>query len=219
MGAMLGALASTFFLTFSKPVVAAGCRSISFDGEIAAGEAFVREIGGGLALHLTPTTFSDPAVDAALDGWNLALLPRAASDKSAQEDRIYPVNPPLRFNPWQQIGTSYDIAVEEKLKQPLAYAFVPGDADYRAISERAQDALWPYAAAHPEQANEAYLNALAALRLGMIRLEPRGYETVEGGRGIRQLTFTVQVIAPEDFAFTRALPAQPAPCLAREGWP
>src|SRR6516162_5363307 len=74
MGAMLGALASTFFLTFSKPVVAAGCRSISFDGEIAAGEAFVREIGGGLALHLTPTTFSDPAVDAALDGWNLALL-------------------------------------------------------------------------------------------------------------------------------------------------
>jgi hypothetical protein len=38
-------------------------------------------------------------------------------------DRIYPVNLPLRFNPWQDIGSTYGLTAEQKLERRILYHF------------------------------------------------------------------------------------------------
>jgi hypothetical protein len=132
-----------------------------------------------------------------------------------EEDRIYPVNLPLRFNPWQDIGSSYGIRAEEKLQRPILYAFVPDDESFRRIRDLATDALWPYSARDPAHATEAYLTVLNTLALGTIRFTPTQYRTTESGRSIVEMAFLVQIIAPEQFAFAADNP-QAAPCPPKQ---
>ena len=104
------------------------CRQIVLRGAVRAGDTFSRTLGGGLELRLTPTRFSDPATPAPLDGWRIEVVPvRLTGAPSGLEDRIYPVNLPLRFNPNQDIGTSYGISAKQKLQDPIDYAFVPDE--------------------------------------------------------------------------------------------
>jgi hypothetical protein len=108
------------------------CHEISLDGSLRAGEQFSREIGGGLELRLVPVQLSDPSTTTPLDGWRVQLVPtEPAGSVREEEDRIYPVNLPLRFNPWQEIGSSYGIGAEEKLQRPILYAFVPDEGSFR----------------------------------------------------------------------------------------
>jgi hypothetical protein len=123
-----------------------------------------------------------------------------------EEDRIYPVNLPLRFNPWREIGSSYGIRAEEKLQRPILYAFVPDEGSFRRIRDLASDALWPYSARDPVHATEAYLSVLNTLALGTIRFTPTQYRTAESGKTIVEITFSVEIIAPEQFAFAAANP-------------
>jgi hypothetical protein len=103
------ALAASLSGVEARPV----CRQIVLSGAVRAGDTFSRTLGGGLELRLTPTRFSDPATPAPLDGWRIEVKPvRLAGAPSGQEDRIYPVNLPLRFNPNQDIGTSYGISAK-----------------------------------------------------------------------------------------------------------
>src|ERR1700719_1503396 len=70
--------------------------------------------------------------------------------------RIYLVNLPLRFNPWQDIGSSYGMTAEQKLQRPILYASVLDDDGFRRIGSLATDALWPYSAQDPADATEAF---------------------------------------------------------------
>ena len=129
-------------------------------------------------------------------------------------DRIYPVNLPLRFNPWQDIGSTYGMTAEQKLQRPILYAFVPGDESFRRIGSLATDALWPYSARDPAHATETYLTVLNTLALGTIRFTATHYRTAEGGKSIVEIGFLSQIIAPE-----HALAAdnpQAAPCPAKQ---
>jgi hypothetical protein len=174
------------------------CRQIVLRGAVRAGDTFSRTLSGGLELRLTPTRFSDPATP--LDGWRIEVVPvRLTGAPSGLEDRIYPVNLPLRFNPNQDIGTSYGISAKQKLQDPIDYAFVPDEQGFRAVRDRATDALWPYASRDPSRASEDYFEALDALSLGSIRFVPIHYELENGGMSIASLNFVIEVVVPEPF--------------------
>jgi hypothetical protein len=67
------------------------------------------------------------------------------------EAYIYPVNLLFRFNPNQDIGTSYGISAKQKLQDPSDKpSFVMG-RNFRAVRDRATDALWPYASRGPSR--------------------------------------------------------------------
>ena len=175
---MASVLAASLSGVEARPV----CRQIVLRGAVRAGDTFSRTLGGGLELRLTPTRFSDPATPAPLDGWRIEVGPvRLTRALSGLEDRIYPVNLPLRFNPNQDIGTSYGISAKQKLQDPIDYAFVPDEQGFRAVRDRATDALWPYASRDPSRASEDYFEALDALSLGSIRFVPIHYELENGG--------------------------------------
>ncbi len=195
------------------------CRSISFGGQIHAGERFEKEIGGGLALEFIPQEFADPSASPStrLSGWRIELVPSTQKAAiSPVEDYIYSVNPPLRFNPWQDIGTSYSMSVEEKLKRPISYDFILTEAGYRKIWPLVTDALWPYSAKTPARVDEKYFSALKKIQLGQIVFSPIHYTTTAKGMSIVSLEFRVQISAPSTFSFLKTLARRPAACPARK---
>jgi len=192
------------------------CREILLHGSLRAGEHLSTKIGNGLELRLVPMRFSDPSAATPLDGWRIQLVPTEAAG-SVQEggDRISPVNLPLRFNPWQDIGSSYGMTAEQKLERPIPYSFVPNDEGFRRIRDLATDALWPYSARDPAHATEAYLTVLNTLALGTIRFTATHYRTAEGGKSIVEMAFIAQIIAPEGFAFAADNP-RTVPCPPKQ---
>lgn len=209
-------IAAFLFLTCSTISFSAECEllchEISFHGSVQAGEHFSREIGSGLQFRLVPVQFSDPSTATPLDGWRIQLVPtEPAGSVREEEDRIYPVNLPLRFNPWQDIGSSYGITADEKLQRPILYAFVPDGESFRRIRDLATDALWPYSARNPTHPSESYLTVLNTFALGTIRFTPTQYRTAESGKSIVEMAFLVEIIAPEQFAFAAANP-RAVPC-------
>jgi hypothetical protein len=190
------------------------CHEILLQGSLRAGEHFSTKIGNGLELRLFPMRFSDPSTATPLDGWRLEVVPtQAAGSMQEGEDRINPVNLPLRFNPWRDIGSSYGITAEQKLQRPILYGFVPDDESFRRIGSLATDALWPYSARDPAHATEAYLTVLNTLPLGTIRFTATHYRTAEDG--IVDMAFQVQIIAPEQFAFAAGSPRL-VPCPPKQ---
>ena len=140
------ATAAILLFTSSTTSSSAGrepiCHEISLQGLLRAGEQFRTKIGGGLELRLLPMWFSDPSTTTPLDGWRIDLVPvKPAGSMQEGEDRIFPVNLPLRFNPWQDIGSTYGMTAEQKLQRPILYAFVPDDESFRRIGSLATDAL------------------------------------------------------------------------------
>ena len=187
------------------------CHAIAFEGEIVAGQSFAREIGDALTLKFEPQNFGDEK--SVLSGWRVALLPalqKGSPDET--KDLIYPVNPPLRFNPSQDIGTSYGITAARKLQHAVTYAFVLDMQDYRKIEAAMNDALWPYAARDPQNANATYLTTLESLALGELRFVPLHVVTDHGGQGIQRLRFRVEIAVPNSFKFSRAFSDHPSAC-------
>ena len=187
------------------------CHAIAFEGEIVAGQSLEREIGGGLVLKFEPQNFGDEKT--VLSGWRVALSP--ASQKGSTDgtkDFIHPVNPPLRLNPSQDIGTSYGTSAARKLQRAITYAFVLNMQDYRRIEAATNDALWPYAAHDPQHADERYLSALAALALGELRFVPLNAITNHAGQGIQRLHFRVEFVAPISFKYSRLFSDRPSAC-------
>ncbi len=192
------------------------CQEILLHGSLRAGEHFSTKIGNGLELRLLPMRFSDPSTATPLDGWRIQLVPTEAAG-SVQEggDRISPVNLPLRFNPWQDIGSSYGMTAEQKLERPILYSFVPDDESFRRIGSLATDALWPYSARDPAHATEEYLSVLNTLALGTIRFTATHYRTAEGGKSIAEMAFLAQIIAPGGFAYAADNP-RTVPCPPKQ---
>lgn len=187
------------------------CHTITFEGEILAGQPFKRDIGGGLMLELIPQNFGD--AKAALSGWRIEILGNSGKPPPAsRDDYIYLVNLPLRFNPSQDIGTSYGISVEEKLRYVLTYAFVLNKTDYKKMVYILDDALWPYAARNPEAADERYLSTLGTLELGELRFAALRHLTADRGQSIRELHFRMDVTTPRSFKFSPMFAAHPSAC-------
>jgi hypothetical protein len=190
------------------------CRAIAFEGDISAGQSFARDIGEGLALELMPQNFGDAA--AALTGWRIQILGNSGKEPPAdRDDYIYLVNLPLRFNPSQDIGTSYGMTAQEKLRHVITYAFVLNKRDYEKMAYILDDALWPYAARDPKTAGDRYLSTLETLELGELRFVAVQLVTADRGQSIRKLHFRVDLTAPRSFKFSPMLAPHPSACPLR----
>ena len=197
---------------------APSCRKVSLDVDLRAGEAFTKEIGGGLEIHLKPEALADPrARSERLDGWYITIIPLNPATGSPPQDRIYPANPPLQFNPWQDIGTSYGMTAMEKLSSDITYRFIWRGVEYENIASLAYAALWPYTAVDSEHTGERYLAALRASDTAELRLHPLHYQLDASGMSIRHLTLEIAITAPRHFVFADGFTTKPAVCPRKQG--
>jgi hypothetical protein len=138
-------------------------------------------------------------------GWMFAL------EDSGGNDYIYPVNPPLRFNPSQLLGCGYGQSARESLKLDRELYYLLNKPDYNQLSPLLVNALWPYSAPHPDRAGEEYLTALKKLHMGLLRLKILSFEVAPDDT-VRSAKLQVDLIAPSDFRFDPSLKRLPTTC-------
>ncbi len=170
------------------------CTSVSLEFSLKAGESYQRKVGD-LTLQ----------VPAAQNGWSLTL------DDAEGHDYIYPVNLPIRFNPWQILGPGYDLSAKESLKMDRELRFLLNNSDYEFVKPLLTGALWPYSAPDPEHATEKYVDALGRLRTGLLQLKIVRAE-VSPDDNVRSATFRVDFTAPIEYRFDPSLTPHPAAC-------
>ncbi len=210
----------------------AQCKSASFTAELQSGQKFSRTLGNGLTLLLRPSPEpTDPAgypeqwtieIHAAQPGKNL-LDPD-------NPDFIYPVNPPLRGNPWQFLGAVYGLTIKESLDKPREFSFLLSRHDFDGLSPVLNYVLWPYTSREPDKTTERYFEAVGKLKLGQLKFKVLDYQVSEpvahsekaeekseerrqaDDRIITSLKFEVEVIVPNTFEFHSGLKATPVAC-------
>ena len=149
-------LSSSFIYAENKD---AACRSFAFTGELAAKRSFERVIGNGLYFQLKPTGLG---AKGQLDGWEIYIV----RPEAAEQDFIYPVNLPLRFNGVQILGASYNDDAKASLGHPHEMWFLLNKADYDRLSPVVEHALWPYSAPHPDKVGDEFFAALKTVLPG-----------------------------------------------------
>jgi hypothetical protein len=131
-------------------------------------------------------------------GWMFSL------EDAAGHDFIYPVNPPLRFNPSQLLGCGYGQTARESLKISRELHFLLNQSDYERFEPLLKNALWPGDAPNPDRAAQEYLTALDKLSTGWLRLEILHSEVAPDDT-VRSADVRVELIAPSDFQFDPTL--------------
>jgi hypothetical protein len=180
---------------------------VSISSELIAGQPFERAIGGDLVFQIRPEKLGP---NGELDGWTVALH----SKSSPEDDYIYPVNPPIRFNGLQTLGPAYGEDAKASLGHSRRMRFLLKRKDYERIEPLLNAALWPYSAPHPDTAGSEYLDGLKKLSTGMADLQVLSYDLLPGTDSIRRIKFVVLFTAPVDFKFEPALRPKPSSCAA-----
>ena len=198
-------------MPLAQAAPAKDCHQIAITGELSSGDSFQRNIGSGFVLRLNP----EPAgANGEFNGWNIILTPADNPD----QDYIYPVSPPLRFNGLQTLGPSYG----DDAKTSLGYAhemhFLLNAADYKHIQPLLTSALWPYSAPNPDRAGPEYVEALEQLTTGLLKLTVASYDLDPANGSIRHMKFRAEFTAPASFAFDLALQSKPITCPASRKW-
>ena len=127
-------------------------------------------------------------------------------------DFIYPVNPHMRFNGLQILGPSYGDDTKASLAHPHEMRFLLDRADYDRISPLLTNALWPYSAPHPDQADDEYIGALKTLVTGQLKLTVPAYDADPVNGSIRRINFQAEFTTPGSFELDLALKPKPAVC-------
>lgn len=187
----------------------ASCHSIVLTGEITSSDHFEKTIGAGLVFRLAPER-SGPKGE--LNGWYMTLVPKGKND----EDYIYPVSPPLRFNPMQDLGPSYGDDTKTSLGRPHEMRFLLNQADYERIWPLVTNALWPYSAPHPDQAGNEYVSMLKSLTTGQLKVTVTAYDADPTTGSIHHINFRAEFTVPENFEFEAGLKPKLAVCPARQ---
>jgi len=174
------------------------CRAVSFVANVTDGVAFERRISPDLVLRL---------VD-----WRVTLTPTGAPDV----DYIYPVNPPIRFNPMQDFGAGYGLSAKQSMQMPRELRFVTGKKDYDRIDPKLIGALWPYDAPRPKTASADYLSTLKSLTTGALKITALDYELDSTREEVLRARFSVELTAPVAIGFLPELHPKPASCPAKQ---
>jgi hypothetical protein len=178
------------------------CGEVTLQVALKAGGSFSRRVNAdGL-------TFVVKADDPKERGWDFAL------NDSRGNDLVYPVNPPLRFNPSQTLGLGYGQSAKQSLQVNRELQFLLSSTDYDRFWPIVTNALWPYSAPHPDRAADEYLNALSKLRTGRLRLKILSSD-VAPDDAVRAAEFQIELIAPPDFRFDPSLKPRPAACASK----
>ena len=131
-------------------------------------------------------------------------------------DYIYPVNPPLRFNGLETLGPGYGDDVKASLGHPHEMRFLLDAADYDRLWPLVTNALWPSDAPDPEAAADKYFQALKSLTTGYLTITVQNYDVDPTNGSIRSITFVAEFTAPKSFAFDLALKPRPSRCVTEE---
>lgn len=184
-----------------KNTAVPSCRSVSLGAKISIDQTFKKELGEGLLLRVQP-----------LDGnWFVDVVPAARP----QDDYVYPVNPPLRFNGNQTLGPGYNETTASSLGHPHKLRFLLDDGDFKHFSALIGNVLWPQQTSDPDKARADYEDALTAARMGWLQLTVQNYETDKGG-DLKSIQFRARVIVPSDFGLEKSLKSERAACPSEQ---
>jgi hypothetical protein len=175
------------------------CNEASFEASLNGGQAYSRDLGGGLVFKLAPLWQKW--------GWTIQVEPENNDD-----DYAYPLNPPLRFGNAQSLGTGYGETAREQLSHEHDVRFILNASEYERIFKLTADALWPYQAPNPDEAAPRYLDAIGKARSGLLRLTVRRFETSADGTAVNSVDFAVSVVVPNDFPLASDLKARSTAC-------
>jgi len=187
------------------PAASPPCRSVSLAADLEVYDDFEQNLGSGLVLRVK--SFKEP-------GWFVDVVPAAKPN----DDYVYPVNPPLRFNGNQTLGPGYGEDVKSSLGHPHEMRFLLTPADYDHVSSFIGNVLWPYQTPTPDQALKDYSAALDSVRTGWLKLTVRHYETDSSGQ-LKSIQFRVQVVTPSDFEFAEGLEFKRVACPPKPDFP
>jgi hypothetical protein len=177
------------------------CHEFSFEGRVNGGEEYSRELGGGLSIHLSPSL----APKNENWGWVIQVRPL---DSTA--DYAFPVNPPFHSENSQWLSTGYGETVEQQLVYEHEVFFVLKRKEYEDAAKLVEEAM---SSTEPEAAGK-FISALPSLRSAVLRLRPIKYETSDGGKTAKWMSFGVVVIAPANFQPAPGLNAKDVACSA-----
>ncbi|PYV35445.1 MAG: hypothetical protein DMG22_02310 [Acidobacteria bacterium] len=182
-----------------KPTAAPACSAVSLDIALQAGGNYAQRVND---LTFKVKTLLPKSGEA---GWTFSL------EDAEGRDYIYPVNPPLRFNPSQYLGRAYGESARQSLSSTRELRFLLNKADYERFWPLVTNALWPYSAARPDKATEEYFTELGKLRTGLLRLKIVKSDVTSDDM-IRSGEFTVEFVAPSDTHFDPQLKPYPEGC-------
>jgi len=136
-------------------------------------------------------------------GWSIEVQPQAGKD-----DYAWPVNPPFHFGNSQWLATGYGEPVKVQLSNEHEVFFVLDETEYERASKAAENALY---GGNPDAATK-FLTTLPSLRSAVLTLKPLKYETVDEGKSVSWMQFSVTVIAPSAFQIARGLVTKNVVC-------
>ena len=190
----------------AQTVRASRCQAITLTAELSAGDRFEEPIGSALVFQLDPARLGP---NGELSGWEMKITTAAAAP---DDDYIYPVTPPLRFNGVQTLGPSYGDDAKKSLSYPHEVRFLLRRSDYDRIVPLLTNALWPCQAPNPDKAGPEYLAALEKTPAGWLKLTVLSYALAPGTDLIRHIKFRADFVAPKDFIFLSELRPESATC-------
>ncbi len=196
---VLFTLAATAPAQNKMTAAARRCKEAGFEISLKGGQAYARNLGGGLVLKLAPLRRNW--------GWTIQVEPRNSGD-----DYAYPLNPPLRSGNSQALGTGYGETARDQLSHDHDVRFTLNASEYERIFSLASDALWPYQAHDPDKAAQRYLDAIRKARSGLIRLKVRHFATTADGTAVISADFAASVMVPSDFDLAADLKAVGVAC-------
>jgi hypothetical protein len=183
------------------------CRSFTLAGELAAKASFERDIGNGLFFQVKPTGLG---AKGELDGWEIYIV----RSEEPEEDYIYPVNLPLRFNGVQILGASYNDDAKTSLGRPHEMWFLLSKADYDKMSPVLNNALWPYMSPHPNKVAEEYFGTLKTVQTGWLKLTVLQYQLAPDADSVKSIKFQLDFNVPQSFKIASGLNSSVTACAA-----
>lgn len=183
------------------------CRSFTLTGELLAKTSFERMIGNGLSFQMKPTGLG---AKGELNGWEIYIIRPEAAD----QDFIYPVNIPLRFNSVQIIGPGYGNDTKTSLGHPHEMWFLTNKADYDKMSPVLNNALWPYMSPHPDKVGEEFFAMLKVVETGWLKFTVLNYDTVPDADSVTRIKFQVDFNVPQNFKLASGLSSSASACAA-----
>ncbi|MGA8271740.1 MAG: hypothetical protein WB919_09305 [Candidatus Sulfotelmatobacter sp.] len=201
-GTLVAGLLPLFLLapiSVRKQQPSLSCQFVSFKVVLNASDDFQRELGGGLLFRVTHQK---------QQAWFVDIVPAEENTK----DYIYPVNPPLRFNPNQTLGPGYSETIRSSLSHPHEMKFLLDRLDYDRISGLVGNVLWPSQTPDPDKALSDYDNAVDDARKGSLKVTVSSYKTDPKTGTLAHIKLRVMITTPPDFQFAPGLNAWPAAC-------
>jgi hypothetical protein len=174
---------------------ASTCHELSFSGRITGGEKYSRELGETLWIRFAPLKDNW--------GWDISVTPANGDD-----DYAWPVNPPLRGDNSQYLGTGWGETVEHRLGFEHRIFFALSRADYDQAVKLVNDEAM---SKDPGGAGR-YLAALPTIPAGVLYVKPMKFEPADEGKAVNWMEYSVTVITPASFHPASDLAPKERPC-------